>query len=314
MKHLLIIGLGSIGVRHLKHFRALGVNRIDALRSGKSTMPNVADCEIDHTFYDIKVALESKPQGVVICTPSALHGKVAIRFLEEGAHVLCEKPLTHSLNELYEIAQLEEGLKQKLFIAHNLRFHPCLIYLKEKLKEFQVIKMVHAHFGAYLPEWHPWEDYKQSYTARKDLGGGALLTHIHEVDYLIWLFGNAERLSITKFEKSFIDTDVDEQSCLNLSFESSVFSIVTLSLIQKPASRFLNIYSDRGNLYCDLLSNKITFSNLNGTAEIIYSEEDFDIDITYRMQAREFIKAVENETSRLCTFEEQEQALKLILE
>ena len=186
LDHILICGLGSIGRRHLRHFRQIGVSRIDAFRSGKATLSDENQPSPDRSFTSLEMAIAEKPQAAIITNPTSLHLETALTLVKAGISVLVEKPLSHNLEGCEEMLAVAESTGAKVGVACNLRFHPLLKRLKTLITENKLGKVINAsaHFGAYLPDWHPWEDYKEGYAGRRDLGGGAALTHIHELDYL----------------------------------------------------------------------------------------------------------------------------------
>jgi predicted dehydrogenase len=310
VNHILIIGLGSIGRRHLKHFRSIGVERIDALRSGKATLLDDGQLLPDNTYNSLEAAFSQNPQAVVICTPSSLHTEYILYSLKLNIPILCEKPIISDFEHAYLI--LKESKNDLVYIAHNLRFHKAFNWIKDKIenKAYGLALMAQAHFGAYLPDWHPWEDYKKSYAAVKRLGGGASLTHTHELDYLTWIFGEVLIYSGIKSDINELGTNVDEQSCFVLKHKSGVLSSVSLSLNQKPPKRYLQIQFSEGTLYFNILDCTLTFQYHNGEIEN-YSHlfEDYDLDETYRFQAESFLKVISGEKSNLCTLEE---GLKLV--
>jgi predicted dehydrogenase len=302
--HILIVGLGSIGRRHLRHFRSLGVKRIDALRSGKATLADEGQPQPDNTYTSIEDALAQKPAAAIICTPSSLHTSYVLAALKQQIPVLCEKPLTHLHGEALQIESAAGNTP--VFIAHNLRFHKGLAWIREQILQntFGKPLMAQAHFGAYLPDWHSWEDYKESYAAKKDLGGGAALTHTHEPDYLGWLFGGIT--SSFGFDGNIhsLGTDVDEQSSIILKHPGGVISSISLSINQKPAQRYLHIQFDKGTLNFDQLQRTISFTRHDGTTDTYDLLKDYDVDETYRLQAEAFIKAINGTQTELCTLKE----------
>ncbi len=305
MDHILIIGLGSIGRRHLRHFRSAGVKRIDALRSGLATLPDEGQPQPDFTFTSIDEAFAAKPKGIIICTPTSLHTIYILRAIKHGIPVLCEKPVTHTLEEARQIEK--EAGASPVFIAHNLRFHKGLTWIREQIlaKRFGVALMAQAHFGAYLPDWHPWENYLESYAALKKLGGGAVLTHTHEPDYLSWFFGGIITGMVIKSDLHPLGTDVDEQSIVMMRHSSGVISSASLSLGQKPARRHLHIQFDKGILNFNLLDLTLYYVHADGSKED-FSEllSGYDTDESYALQARAFINTTNGQPSALCTLQE----------
>jgi len=157
LNHLLICGLGSIGMRHLRHFRALGVRRIDAYRTGKATIPEDKQNVPDHIYGSLEDALAVKPQAVVVCNPTAYHIITALAALRTGAHVLIEKPLSDRIDGVEQLQQVALTTGKKVAVAFNLRFHPIIMAAKEVVHSQVPLGtplMMRAHFGSYLPDWH----------------------------------------------------------------------------------------------------------------------------------------------------------------
>ncbi len=90
-----------------------------------------------------------------------------------------------------ELVRLVENNNLQAVIGYQMRFHPCVKRLAELVREKTVGRTlsVRAEIGEYMPGWHTYEDYRQMYASRQDLGGGVILSQIHEFDYLYWLFG-----------------------------------------------------------------------------------------------------------------------------
>jgi len=293
-RHALICGFGSIGRRHLRHLRALGVQRIDAYRTGHATMPADDTTRPDREFHSLDAALAERPQVVVVANPTSLHVATARAAVAAGCHVLVEKPLSDAVEGCEELALEAEAAGAVVSVACNLRFHPSVLALREWISSGEPLGRAltaRAHFGTYLPDWHPWEDYRTSYAARAELGGGAALTHVHEIDLIGWLFGPAERIAALPLAQRPLGTDVDEACAVLVGHAGGVLSSLTLSFVEKPASRTLDVTFSGGTANVDLLSGRWSMRGADGGYREGGVDADFDFDETYRRQAEAFLQA-----------------------
>lgn len=219
----LIAGLGSIGRRHLQNLVALGQDDILLYRTNKSTMPDdpLAAYPVE---TDLHEALAHKPDGVIISNPTSLHMDVAIPAAQAGCHILLEKPISHDMAQVDELASAAEKSGSRILVGFQFRYHPGLRAIDALLKSGDVGRPIsaRAHYGEYLPDWHPWEDYRQSFSARKDLGGGVILTLTHPLDYLRMLFGEVTSLSAYAGQFSDLEIDVEDTAEIAMQFENGV--------------------------------------------------------------------------------------------
>jgi len=190
---ILIAGLGSIGRRHLRNLKTLGQGEIILFRTHQSTLPE-DELEAFPVETDLETALSRKPDAVVIANPTALHMDVAISAAQAGCHLLIEKPIAPQWDEkVAELRSIVSANDIRTLVGFQFRFHPVLSRIQELMKgTIGHMLSFRVHWGEYLPGWHPWEDYRQSYAARKDLGGGVVNTLCHTLDYVRWLFGEVE--------------------------------------------------------------------------------------------------------------------------
>jgi len=191
----LIAGFGSIGRRHFRNLKALGQTDIILYRTGKSTLP-IDEIENVPVFYSLDEALDHKPDAVIVANPTANHLEVAIKAAQHGCHLLIEKPISHNLEGILELVESMSEHQTQVLVGYQFRYHPGLLATKQLLKGGTVGRPLsfRAEWGEYLPAWHPWEDYRKSYTSLKALGGGVVLTLSHPIDYLHWLFGDVADL------------------------------------------------------------------------------------------------------------------------
>ena len=163
---ILIAGFGSIGRRHFHNLLALGERDILFYRTGRSILPS-EELQGFVVETDLSRALAHRPEAVIVANPTALHLDVAIPAAGAGCHVFLEKPISHTLEG---VDRLEEAIRRgggQVFVGYQFRFHPGLRQVKRWLDEGAIGRplSIHAHWGEYLPGWHPWEDYRQGYSA-----------------------------------------------------------------------------------------------------------------------------------------------------
>lgn len=314
--HVLICGLGSIGRRHLRHFKALGVAKTSAFRTGKARLPDQQQPQPDVIHSDLDTALSEKPDIVVVANPTSMHLATAVSAVEAGCHVLIEKPVSHSLNGLERLDRKAKSNNCIVSVAQNMRYHPQLRKLKQWIDSgdpLGEVVMLRAHFGAYLPDWHPWENYRDSYAARQALGGGCRRTHIHEIDYSVWMLGGVESIHSLESPKHPLHTDVDEATGYLLRFSSGAIATLTLSLCETPPSRAVDVMFTRGKATLDLLSGKMIVARTEGHPTNIGLPSGFDIDHTYRDQNAEFLKAVKENLPAPVPIPEASEILRIAL-
>jgi predicted dehydrogenase len=313
-RHILICGLGSIGRRHLRHFRALGVERIDAYRTGKAMLPDEGQPVPDRVFSSLNDALAEHPQAVVVTNPTSLHLETALAAVKAGAHALVEKPISHTTAGLDELEGEAKARHVQVFVAYNLRFHPVLQAVREFVRSGEPLGkplLARIHFGTFLPDWHSWEDYRSSYAARGELGGGVTRTSSHELDYALWILGPVDRAWGIASPLKPLGTEVDELSAVLLRHARGTISAITLSLAQKPASRGLEMEFERGTLSVDLLAGCWTVRAISGEITEHQAPEGFQLDETYRDQDAAFLGSLDGHPQELATVGEARQALAI---
>ncbi|MGH2625958.1 MAG: Gfo/Idh/MocA family protein [Anaerolineales bacterium] len=244
----LIAGLGSIGRRHLRNLVALGERDIVLFRTRTSTLPE-ADLPDLPTETELAAALGHRPDAVIVANPTAHHLSVAMPAAEAGCHLLLEKPVSHSLEGLDDLGRAARRTGSRILVGYQFRFHPGLRELRRIVEEGSLGKLIlaRAQWGEYLPDWHPWEDYRRSYAARADLGGGVLRTLSHPFDYLRWLLGEAEFLWGRAARSGELEIDVEDVADAALAFPSGVVATVHLDFLQRPATHSVEITGSRGS-------------------------------------------------------------------
>lgn len=324
---ILIAGLGSIGRRHLRNLIALGEKDVVLLRSHHSTLPG-SELEEYPVETDLRAALKKhRPNGVIVANPTALHMDIAIPAAEEGCHILLEKPISHSLDRLDILQKTAEKSGSRILAGFQFRFHPTLNKARELIQTGALGKVVtvHAHWGEYLPNWHPWEDYRQSYAARADLGGGVILTLTHPLDYLRFIVGEVEALWSFNGHISPLEIDVEDVAEIGLKFTNGAVGAVHLNYVQRPPVHRLEIVGTEGTLRWDNADGILHFYKMpapfgsysdNPPSPVIESfspPEGFERNQLFVAQTRHFIEVVRGESEPVCTLEDGIRALELAL-
>ena len=260
---VIIVGFGSIGQRHCKNL--LDESDAEILLSTKHNIKNFKNNKRIQNLPSFEKCLKNQPEIGFVCNTSNLHIQTAIKLAKNNCHLLIEKPLSNSLKNITPLLSLIEKNKLITLMGFNLRFHPCLIKVKQLLSKNKIGRVIYvnAENGSYLPDWHPEEDYRKSYSSSNTLGGGAVLTCLHEIDYLYWLFGNVKEVSAITGKFSDLDIDSEDLSSISLRFKNNIIAEVHLDFFQRPAQRSCKIVGTNGTLFCDFNRNIVSLYELN---------------------------------------------------
>jgi len=312
VKRCLFVGLGGIGQRHLRNLRALrGADvevhayRVRRERQVVDDTLQVVPGEDVETKYDVAVhteldaALAKKPDIVFVTNPSSLHVDITRRALEAGAHVLVEKPLSHSLAGVVDLVRESRQRKLVGYVAYQLRFHPGFLRAAAILNQGLVGRPLFAEavVGEHLPSFHPYEDYRRMYASRRDLGGGVTLSQIHEIDFLIALLGRPERVFSLGGKLSSLEVDVDDVSSSLLEFRGAEGRVLPVRLhqdfVQRPAERRFVLVGDAGKLEWNLSGRSLRRWSAEGELCEAHDYTEFPRNQLFEAELLHFLGCVE---------------------
>jgi predicted dehydrogenase len=317
INRVLIVGLGSIGKRHLRIARELlPIADIRVLRH--QTTNEVPDYS-NGCFSSIQEAISFAPQIAVIASPAPFHISTAQALAETGVHLLIEKPLSDTM---IGVKQLLETCKKQdvvLLTGYNLRFLPSLRRYKDLLGEGVVGKIlsVRCDTGQYLPSWRPDSDYRQGVSAQRELGGGALLELSHELDYLRWIFGEVEWVQATLSRQSMLEIDVEDTAHLTLGFASApdgyqLIGAVYLDFIRHDTTRLCTAIGEKGSLRWNGLTGEVLFYGADRKEwELMFSHQHHRDD-TYMAEWQDLITCVIDKKSTFVSGEDGFKVLEII--
>ena len=315
---ILIAGFGSIGRRHFRNLLELGERDILFYRTHRSTLP---EDELDGFVIeeDLEGALSHHPDAVIISNPTALHVEVAIPAARSGCHLFLEKPISHSMERIDELGKSIELGRVKVLVGYQFRFHPGLQQVKRLLEAGTIGRPLsaRAHWGEYLPAWHPWEDYRQGYSARTDLGGGVILTLSHPVDYMRWLLGEVTQVWALTAQASDLELDVEDTAEIGLRFRNGAIGSLHLDYNQQPTTHHLEIIGTEGTIQWDN-QRGVTRSYQGGGSQQAGWESypmpaEFERNDLFLAQMRHFLEVAKGTTTPRCTMEDGIRALQICL-
>ena len=187
---ILICGVGSIGERHINNLLSLGYTDIILYRTSNSELRSLSG---DFEVYDsLDEALSQKPAIAFVTNPTSLHLNTAIKCASAGCNLFVEKPLSHNIKNVDTLNQILIKKDLVCMTGFMYRYHPLIKKMKEIItsKTLGDLIWIRSSWGEYLPDWHPWEDYRTGYAAQDKLGGGPTATLSHDLDLAIWFSGS----------------------------------------------------------------------------------------------------------------------------
>ena len=266
---ILICGLGSIGKRHANNLLFLKKKDLIFFRERNLVLKDKI-LEKKKTFTSLKKSLNEKPEIAFICNTTSKHIDTAIECAKKGCHLFIEKPLSNNLRNLKKLEAIIKKKKIKVMIGYNMRFHPLMIKIKKLLKKNYLgnIYNVQSEWSEYLPDWHPWENYKNTYAANRKMGGGCSLTLSHELDSMYWLFGKIEYVKNFKIYK-YLKGDVDTASDFLIKFNSGAVGYSHIDFLGKPHIRKLYIAGTKKKIFFDYYKNQMQVISRSGAKKVI---------------------------------------------
>ena len=303
---VLIVGLGSIAKKHIEALRTLQPKcEIYALRSSLAAnteegIENIYDLDEAKMGFDF----------AIISNPTYLHYNTIKCLAQKKIPLFIEKPALHSLENVTELIGLVEHNKVLNYVACNLRFHPCIVFLKESLiNNSHKINEINVYCGSYLPEWRSGVDFKTVYSANANMGGGVHLDLFHELDYTTWLFGMPNKT--TSILRSVSSLEIDAIDYANYTLEYNTFAAnILLNYYRRKAKRVIEIVFDNETFIIDLIDNCIKDDN----GKIIFVADNFVLKDTYVAQLSYFTNLLATKQNPFNSLRESIDVLKIVLQ
>lgn len=272
------IGLGSIGKRHLKNLIRLSKDRkivvqIDAIRSGKGSNLEAEMAEkIDHSFGKVEDA-PNDYDVIFLTNPTSLHYETLLKVKNKAKNFFIEKPIFHTSH--VDLSAFSFRADQIIYIACPMRYENILQYVKQNVDMSDVF-CARAICSSYLPDWRPNVDYRNVYSAHKEMGGGVSIDLIHEWDYLCYLLGVPERVYSFIQKKSDLEIDSDDIAIYIGQSKKCMYE-VHLDYFGREELRQLQLFKENTTLTVDFLRGTIWDSGRKERIDLQEQRDDYQI-------------------------------------
>jgi predicted dehydrogenase len=294
----LVVGCGSIGQRHLDNLKRLNAGEILACDPREDRRREASSRFDVETTATLEAGLRRDPNVAVIAAPTSVHLSLARAAAEHGCHLFIEKPLADRLDGLDELFDVVTHRRLVTLVGCNLRFHPGLMTVKRLLEEKAVGRVVSARVevGHYLPDWHPWEDYRETYSALTRLGGGVILDAIHELDYIRWMLGDVRTVACFAGKQSGLDIETEDTAAILLRFAEGPIGEVHLDYVQREYSRTCQIIGDEGTIRWDYGEGEVRlYSGATRQRELFRDPPEWEPNVMYVDEMRHFVRCLAGE-------------------
>ena len=331
MTKILVVGLGSIGLRHVRNIiDNFPTFKIFIYTKRKKIPKEIKDNKNIVILNLIDDCLQYKPDMGFVTNESAFHIPISIKLANIGMDLFIEKPLSNSFKDLNKLNDLIKKNKLITQMGCNFRFFPPLKKIKQLIDKKIIGRVISVQVenNSYLPDYHPLEDYRKGYAAREDLGGGALLTQIHEIDYLYWLFGDVKKVSSFTGKFSDLEVTADDMSTSLLEFENGVIGQIHISYFQRPYFRSCKIKGTKGIIEWNSIENEVNVFDMKSknwkkqkindnykliTGGTTTGKTDKKLNQMYVEEIKHFMSCVKKRKETINDFKQGEKILKIAL-
>jgi predicted dehydrogenase len=312
--YVLIVGLGSIGRRHLANLRAIEPSAYITVLRHQVSAEKVALA--DRVVYQLDDVLDALPDIALITNPAPFHIEIALLLAYHNVHLFIEKPLADGLKRVDELLAFCDESNLTLMVGYNLRFSEPLRLVKRALDEGMIgrVLSVRAEAGGYLPNWRPDVDYRQTVSARRDLGGGVLMEASHEFDYVRWLAGEVRTVSAQVGKLSDLEIDVEDLAEVTLHFANGAIGNVHLNMVQQPRSRTCRIIGTEGTITWDAVTNQAqVYTTKTQAWADLHPATTLDRNTMYVEELTHFLECVDGQHTPAVSGEDGKRALAIAL-
>jgi predicted dehydrogenase len=308
---ILLVGLGSIGKRHLRNIIGIGYNEVDAVSRSGILPDEFAHLQV---YKTIEEAITQNSYGAaVICVPTAQHIDAFRQLVQAKIQLIyLEKPVSHDYAGIDDIVELLEKNGNKVVVGFDMHYDLGLLKVKQLLDSGTIGNLLsaNAQVGQYLPDWRPHEDYSKGMSAKKQTGGGVMLDLVHEFDYLYWLIGEARTIASFNKNSGALQIETEDIAEVMLRFKNGVLGTIHLDYLQQKLVRNCLFTGSDGSITWNLAESKVSWINKN-KEEQVFTYKDYERNDRFIGIMKAFLNN-ENDT-RLTSFQHGLASLRMVL-
>lgn len=273
MKNLKVcfIGVGSIAKRHIGNLRSICKEKgmvlsIDAFRRSPKPVEGV------NRVYCNESNLPTDYDVIFITNPTDQHLEALKKFHENGRHFFIEKPVV-SLDQIDEAKEFHLRKGSLYYVACPLRYNAVIRWIKKNVNPDDVIS-ARSISSSYLPDWRPGQDYRGTYSAHKNMGGGVSIDLIHEWDYLTYLFGFPEKIFSMMGKKSDLEIDSDDYA-IYIAEYTSMIAELHLDYFGRKTIREIELFTKEDTILGDIANNRLRFLKSGDSIDFQEERDDY---------------------------------------
>lgn len=256
----LICGLGSMGKRRVRNLSFLRAGEIVGFDPREDRCEEASSKYGIQTVGDFSEGLAEKPNALIISTPPDLHMPYMQAAAESGIHFFCEASVVD--DGLASLIQLCERKGVVAAPSSTLRFNPSIRRIKELVDGGRIGKplVLTYHSGQYLPDWHPWEDYRSFYVAKRATGAGREIVPF-ELSWLTWVLGDVTTVAAMKDKVTDLEIDIDDVYQVLMRFTSGVVGHLLVDVVARDAVRTFRLLGSDGTIEWKWADHKVHLFN-----------------------------------------------------
>lgn len=314
-EHILIIGGGSIGERHLRNFL-----RYPGVRCSLAE-PDAARMELLQREYALEAAHAdweaidlADIDGVVICTPTNLHVSMLSKLASAEVGLLCEKPLAMSLDGLDELGAELSRHNTRVGVAFCWRHDPIMEELRKRIQDGDLGYVSHA--TGLLTQF--WPDMRSSwppqYAMRRETGGGVIQDHmVHWINLLEWFFGPATEVASFQRHMGLRDIPTEDFGTATFRFADERLAVLTVCMFQRNSQTRMEVVGSEATARFDINEERLQIFRRSTRAWEPGTAASIDRDDLFYLQAGHFLKCIRGEAEPRSTIADATQTLKTVL-